>query len=81
MQHSDKVTVAATTSPLPREPQAAKYDAYRSLLLDELRRAKGPAYVANRSLVVMDALDLLLKREGLLPEDAPLLSEIYGGSS
>lgn len=81
MQDSSAVTAVATTSPLPREPQAAKYDAYRSQRLDELRQKKGRAYVANRSLIVMDALDLLLKAEGMLPADAPLLSTIQGGGT
>lgn len=65
--------------------QACRYDPYRSRLLNEARAKKetetGRPYLANRSLIVHDALDLLLKAEGLLPPDAPLLSELAAETS
>lgn len=77
MDSTDSVTGGAKfTSPLPRKVQAAKYDRTRSLLLDELRAELGGPYRENQSLVVMDALDLLLKERGKLPADAPLLSSL-----
>ncbi len=53
-----------------------RYDPHRAALLEAARARRGRAYRDNKSLIVMDALDLLLKEDGLLPEDAPFLSEI-----
>lgn len=60
--------------------QSCKYDAHRSDLLQIARARRGAdtglPYLENRSMIVQDALDLLLKQEGLLPADAPLFSSI-----
>lgn len=71
-----RVTVESTTAPGKLIAWACRYDPFRSSLLDALRRRKGGPYDEIISLIVMDALDLILKTEGLLPADAPLFSEI-----
>jgi hypothetical protein len=62
---------------------ACRYDPYRSDLVNQLRATMktrtGKPYLANASLIVQDALDCILKREGLLPEDAPLYSDVVTG--
>lgn len=57
-------------------PQFCRYDPHRAALLDAARAKRGRTYRENRSLIVKDALDLFLKTEGLLPEDAPRLTEL-----
>lgn len=63
-------------------PQVCRYDKLRSQLLDRLRAIKeretGLPYKANRSLLVQDALDELLKKEGLLEVDAQPYSQKVG---
>jgi len=79
MNHKRGVTDYASEKTLARGraiPQACRYNPYRARLLDALRQRRGGAYIANRSLIVLDALDELLKSEGLLPEDAPRQSEL-----
>ena len=56
--------------------QACRYNPYRSALLDAARASRGKEYQENRSLIVMDALDGLLRSDGLLPADARLQSEL-----
>jgi hypothetical protein len=60
------------------EVQICRYDLFRSGLLDALRRKRGGRFIANRSMIVKEALDRLLMAEGLLPKDAPLVNDLKG---
>lgn len=62
-------------------PQGCRYDSFRSDLLDIVRARRAAktgvaAWKENRSLIVMEALDLLLRHEEMLTDDAPPYPEI-----